>query len=222
MGTLKMFVETKTYAFPGSGEGYGSLIDSDVVFDDRGLPYLPARRIKGILLESAVELQEMLKQADIMGNIANKNLGSIFGKEGQIEASRLMLSDFLLKDHIEIKKWVDWLYVKYPALFSPAVIMDYFTETRQQTSINENGIAEEGSLRRNRVLKKGLIFESEASITEGDIDEKKLLALSCANLRRIGTQRNRGFGEVVSVLYEENTNLTETALSELKGGNLSV
>lgn len=31
----------------GSGEGWGATIDTDVVFDDFGLPYIPARRVKG-------------------------------------------------------------------------------------------------------------------------------------------------------------------------------
>lgn len=33
-------------AIIGSGEGFGSLIDTDIVFDGLGVPIIPARRIR--------------------------------------------------------------------------------------------------------------------------------------------------------------------------------
>ncbi len=44
----------------GSGTGRGSFIDSDIVFDEYGLPLFPGRRFKGLLRESAEEVIEML------------------------------------------------------------------------------------------------------------------------------------------------------------------
>ena len=40
-------------AIIGSGEGFGSLIDTDIVFDGLGVPFIPARRIKGCLRDAA-------------------------------------------------------------------------------------------------------------------------------------------------------------------------
>jgi CRISPR/Cas system CMR subunit Cmr4 (Cas7 group RAMP superfamily) len=45
----------------GSGEGFGAVIDSDIVFDEFGIPYIPAKRIKGCLRDSAIEVCEMFK-----------------------------------------------------------------------------------------------------------------------------------------------------------------
>ena len=33
----------------GSGEGWGSVVDADIVFDNIGLPYFPARRLKKVV-----------------------------------------------------------------------------------------------------------------------------------------------------------------------------
>jgi len=222
MDDLNMFVKTITNTCPGSGEGYGSIVDCDVVFDDMGLPYIPARRIKGVLRECALELQEMVNNSGLM-EIQDHQLNKVFGREGQYEGASLIVTDLLIDGHDGYKEWFEWLYHKYPALFSPAVMMEYFTEMRRQTSITEQGIAEEGSLRTSRVLKKGLCFKGLLYLSDYDEKDIVLLALSCANLRHLGVQRNRGLGEVEVMLYKGNDNVTKLALQKLgaKGGKSS-
>jgi len=34
---------------PGSGEGWAGIVDTDIITDSSGLPFIPGRRIKGIL-----------------------------------------------------------------------------------------------------------------------------------------------------------------------------
>ena len=45
---MKITIKLLSDALINSGEGFGAIIDSDVVFDDIGLPYIPAKRIKGL------------------------------------------------------------------------------------------------------------------------------------------------------------------------------
>jgi CRISPR/Cas system CMR subunit Cmr4 (Cas7 group RAMP superfamily) len=63
----------------GSGEGWGSVIDTDVVFDEVGLPFIPARRVKGVLRESTLELLEMFVISGITG-YSKTDLETSFGK----------------------------------------------------------------------------------------------------------------------------------------------
>lgn len=42
-----------------SGETYNSVVDMDVVYDENGIPYIPAKRIKGCIREAALEMKEM-------------------------------------------------------------------------------------------------------------------------------------------------------------------
>jgi len=65
-----------------------------------------------------------------------------------------------------------------------------------QTRIDDEGIADDHSLRTIRVIRKGLTFEGEIKTQIPNADSEFLLELACANLRRIGTKRNRGLGEV--------------------------
>ena len=46
----------------GSGAADVNL-DADIIHDEFGLPYFPAKRFKGLLYESAVELEEMFELA---------------------------------------------------------------------------------------------------------------------------------------------------------------
>ena len=61
--TLK--VKLVSPALTASGEGFGAIIDTDIVFDETGLPYIPAKRIKGCLLDSASEVEEMFSKSEI-------------------------------------------------------------------------------------------------------------------------------------------------------------
>ena len=40
----------------GNGESIGNAVDADVCMDRVGLPYIPARRLKGCLKQAALEL----------------------------------------------------------------------------------------------------------------------------------------------------------------------
>lgn len=59
------------------GERYNSYIDNDICYDKYGLPYIPAKRIKGCLRESAMEVNDMGGKIDI---------DSLFGKTDSITA----------------------------------------------------------------------------------------------------------------------------------------
>lgn len=65
MKTLIMEVELLIPCLVGSGTGYGPLIDTDIVFDENGIPFIPAKRIKGCLRDSAIEICKYFEKAGI-------------------------------------------------------------------------------------------------------------------------------------------------------------
>jgi hypothetical protein len=67
-----------------------------------------------------------------------------------------------------------------------------------------------------RALKAGMFFEGEVYFLNKDDEVTDLMALSCENLRRIGTMRNRGFGSVNCALLTENQNIFEKTISKLE------
>jgi CRISPR-associated protein Csx10 len=198
----------------GSGEGFGAVIDSDIVFDEFGIPYIPAKRIKGCLRDSAIEVCEMFEQADIKMFVLEeedsenkfKIVSHIFGKPGDEKPAPVYFSNLTIERYEEIVQWIRYLMKKYPNIITRESIINQYTELRQQTAIDEEtGTAKEHSLRTIRVAKKGISFIGEIDIEVVNDDMIKLLYFACENLRYIGTKRNRGFGKVKCELYENST-----------------
>lgn len=204
---------------PGVGEGWGSIIDTDIVFDSLGLPYFPGRRLKGLLKESARQVFEML---DLSGAtyFDDDLINKAFGKPGSIEGGEIIFTNLQLPDYKDVSMWCRWALTQYNTILSPDVIINAFTEIRQQTAINEKGIADDNSFRTVRVLKAGTVFEGNACIKydNSDNDIEDLLALACINLRRLGTMRNRGFGKVKCALLYKGKDLSEQSIKRIEKG----
>lgn len=216
MQKYKIRVEFTSPSLPGAGEGWGSVIDTDVIFDSWGLPYLPARRFKGALKGSALEVVEMLAQSGIE-IFPDCIIAKTFGqrdKEGQVDFSNLHLPQYQ-----EVSAWCRWAMQEYSNVLSPEVMINTFTEIRQQTAINEYGVADDYSLRTIRVLKADITFEGLVSIYKNNHDDYgdvvKLLALACANLRQLGTMRNRGLGQVRCSLWCNGSNVSQLVIDKL-------
>lgn len=196
MKKIKMTIELLADTLSGSGEGFGAIIDTDVQYDGSGIPYISSKRVKGALRNSLHDILEM--PAFKRNQKINKQtiLDSVFGKKGSAQSTSLEMSDFFIEDYNTSKKWFDFLKEKYPSIISSEKILSTFTNIRMQTKVDKKGIAEKHSLRTSRVVNKGLKLHAEITIDENNVDCVQYLPLACANLRRIGTKRNRGLGEV--------------------------
>ncbi len=193
-------IELKSDALIGKGEGWGATIDNDIVFDYLGLPYIPAKRIKGSLRESALEVAEIFE----LSGINNKTSGYIkelFGRVGNMRSGPLEFSNCYLENYSINRQWLEWLIYSEGNLFSKELILKTFTSIKQHTAIEKNGekkgVAKEPSLRTSRVLKKDNVFFGKLIfLHEIDHEIVQFLVYSVMNLRYIGTNRNRGLGFV--------------------------
>lgn len=217
MKTYTLSIKLLSDALISSGEGFGAIIDSDVVFDEVGLPYIPAKRIKGCLRDAAREVCAMLESAQVISFLnldktkdkEYKVIEKVFGPPGGASPAPVYFSHLTIDDYEKNRQWLEYLSNKYSeehevssnakyrtGILTRDSILATFTTIRQQTAINNEGVADEHSLRTIRVLKKGVVFHGEIHALEINPDIEKLLVLGCLNLRRLGTKRNRGFGEV--------------------------
>ena len=181
----------------GSGQADVNL-DAEIVHDAFGLPYFPAKRFKGLLYESAVEVYEMFQLAKIdTENLADpENLFHKFSDDaGNVSAAQIIVPNFYLKDYQKL--CADWKFLqkKYPAIFRPADVLKTFTSIRYQTEL-ENGIAKKRSLHNLNVLNAGTEFFGKIEILNPDDEVLNLIALAIKNLTFAGTKRNRGFGRI--------------------------
>lgn len=206
MNEYKFQLKILSSVLPGAGVGYGSNIDTDIVFDDSGIPFIPAKRIKGCLRDAASEAINMLSNAKVASDTFC--IKETFGESGADKSTPLYFSNLYIDEYQENKDWINYFSKsKRFNLITPQRILKTFTEIRQQTKINHNGVAFKHSLRTSRVLRKGVTFQGEVR----SMDCNKIidtLLLACLNFRRFGTNRNRGFGEVCCSLFRDGTELS--------------
>ncbi len=213
MKTYTLQITLESNALIGSGKGYGAIIDADVTFDDIGIPYIPAKRIKGCIRDSAIEICSMFDGAKIKSFLdlttdssSNKFkiITDIFGKQGQESPAPFYFTNLMIDDYNKNKEWLEYFSSEHANIISGDSIRSFFTELRQQTAIDDNGVAGEHSLRTIRTLRKGRTFKGDLRCKTENQDTERLLAFACRNLRYIGTKRNRGFGKIKCELLELN------------------
>ena len=211
---LILRIELLSAMLPGSGNGLGSLINSDVVWDDTGIPFIPAKRVKGCLKDSALEVLDMISYH---GNdyLTENDIEKVFGLPGKYEKSFITLNNLFIKEYRQNKEWLSYLSNLNDSIINVDKIKNEFTEIRISTSIDEKtGVAKEHSLRTIRYLKKGLIFEGELILDNPDFI--KIVALACANFKTMGTQRTRGTGDVKCTIWEKKQDIVKKTIHELE------
>ena len=196
----------------GSGYAYAGVIDSDICYDDFGLPYIPAKRLKGCMRESA--------QSILYDFISQEDVEKLFGAAGEKSCGLLAINNARITNYYKIVEELKVLKKngsEVAAYASQQEILNQFTQIKAQTSIDENGVADDNTLRYTRVVKqyspitnKPLVFEAEITLTQATTDLEEILEKIALATRNIGMHRNRGMGSVTCKLVfdkkiEENT-----------------
>ena len=170
----------------GSGIGWGNVVDTDVVYDDLGFPYIPARRMRGLFKEALWELEQF--------GLEEIKSTKLFGDE-ENEGHSFNLYNAQLENIKELREEV--LQLKLNSID----VLSYYTTIRYQTSIDNNGIAKDKSLRSVRAIKKGNVFYADLECEERDLE---VLKKCCKMIKHMGTNRTRGFGEISVAIMDEN------------------
>lgn len=207
---MKITLTTHSGLLAGSGEG-DALIDADIVFNRQGFPFIPGKRLKGLLRESALEVGEITRM-DVTGLI-NK----LFGKIGDNRPAALACTNLYPSGYAMVMQELSGLPRTSRQWFTASAIKQYYTVERQQTALEPGGTAKPFSLRNYRVLKTCLHFEAEWDVSSLTDDLKALLHLAIVNLKHIGTRRNRGFG-LVDIQLDTPLFNNAAAMAVLKNG----
>jgi CRISPR-associated protein Csx10 len=211
--TKKLTVNIKNVSplILSTGETDSTYIDSQMAFDQHGFPYISARRFKGLLRESAVEVIHMIEDSGITLDIPS--LKEVFGDPWQKSSCKFY--DLTIPDYDENLSHAQWLFDKSKGAINKNTIIDAVTGIRQQTAI-ENGVSKENSLRTIRVLHPGHTFTGTIEIQDGPSYQKieNLLVLSIKNLKYAGLNRTRGFGEIECSVEQP---VEEKIIKALKG-----
>ncbi len=188
----------------GTGEGDGKYKQVTTAVDDIGLPYIPARRLKGLLRECAEFLQTN-------SYITEKELTSLFGGHNG-KRGRIRIGNAVLPDYVCIKDELSSLDDSLTGIITKSAITQEFTSLRTQTAIRCEGVVLDNLLRTTETIRKGIVFYAELQVSDESPKDTDIL-LKCAKLlRQIGLNKTRGFGEVECELITESENVTVKAL----------
>ena len=189
----------------GNGYSYYGTIDSEAEHDDFGLPFIPARRLKGCLRECA----ELLRDSGLWGKSNEESgdtekctdpLNYLFGISADDGTKGIRIENAYISEYEQIKK--DLKLIKenkqIQKYISPDEVLDIFSDVKAQTKM-ENGVADDNSLRFTRIIhqfspfnkENRLEFIAKVEYLEGQEDKLKQI---CKALRHIGMNRNRGLG----------------------------
>ena len=191
-----MTIMTLTDVMMGSGESVPGIIDADVHYDDLGLPYMNAKTLKGHLREAMELILSTgafpgLSADDLLGKPGQGSSGNQNAPEQRV--SKVRLSEVHLpKSVIESVRSAEINGAVYKE-----EVLDSLTKVYTSTRIDEDtGTAAPHSLRKYRMIRKGLFFEALVT-TEGLTEEEyALLEMSVRGVQHIGTLKSKGKGLV--------------------------
>ncbi|MDO4467658.1 MAG: RAMP superfamily CRISPR-associated protein [Bacillota bacterium] len=194
--TLK--ITCKSDWIVGSGEGWGNIIDTDVVHDPYGFPFIPARRMKGLIREAFWEMQQF-------SLVDQDTIDAIFGNDSSNHY--FVLDNTYLENIEKLQEEV------FNFSINESTVLEHFTETRYQTKVDENGIAEENSLRSSRAIRKGTEFFANIELEEEYLD---IFSKAIQFVSHAGVNRTRGFGEIKLELVDSKIVSSSVKMNSLK------
>lgn len=203
----------------GSGKGWGSVIDSDFTFSPDGLPFIPGKRIKGLLKDALQELSVLDGYSDKKSEIETI-IHTLFGEKGKDKPGKLIIPDLTLSINEQLSQWIQ--YAEQHQLLSKLEMVELFSSYRKQTSIGEDGTAQDHSLRTFRVLNRKSPWEKNQDLTFTgyfNLDDKDQPAATwlikgAKWIKRMGTSRTRGLGKVKFVIEKTENKNTQLAQSK--------
>lgn len=179
--TLK--IEILDHWHIGSGIGLAGYIDSLSLKDERGLPFIPGRSIKGLL-------RECLRSAEDFGHAPQGTTDRLFGAMAGGDTGSTPGSIHLGNACLD-QKIADWLAHPDHNKLELAQLFTVIGATALK-----DGVARDESLRLIELVVPMTLF---CTITCPE-DDLKWIKLAAPLLRGVGAHRNRGLGRCITTL----------------------
>lgn len=160
----------------GSGLSSGADADAVVIKDLNNLPYLPGKTIKGLLKDVFEDIKEVQPQL-LPENFIERYFDSCNNKNISSDTGYLFFSNAEL--YIEEQRNITM------------EMADFLYHNITSTSIGENGVAKDNSLRSIQVCIPVVLH---GYIDGVEFDKEECFNLAFKYLRHIGCNRNRGLG----------------------------
>lgn len=176
----------------GSGLAAGADVDALVIKGKNKLPYIPGKTIKGLIREAVEDLfsfkKDSMKPSDVEDKqkLLNESFGYIIDKDDTSQGCMFFSN------------------ANIPSKIAQAIVdrkqQEFLYRSVSSTSIEDNGIAKNNSLRR---IETTVPCQLKGSI-EGIPEElKEDITDALKYIKRLGMNRNRGLGRCCFTIIEE-------------------
>lgn len=160
----------------GSGLSSGAEADAVAIKDTQNLPYLPGKTFKGLLKDVFEDFKEV-QPALLDANFIKRSFGEYIEKDRSSAQGTWFFSNATLAENEREQITEEMSHFLYRNIAS--------------TSIDQNGIADNGSLRTMEVCVPLVL---EGYIDQVSVADKQILEMGFSYLRHLGSNRNRGLG----------------------------
>jgi len=144
--TIRM--ELKSDLCPSSGDGFAGFVDTDVCFDDFGLPYIPSKRLKGCLRECGLDIVSVDASYE-------SDFDKLFGETGKLVPGALIIGNGRLENYDEI--------IRSLGSAHRSELAEVYTSVISRTKM-EDGKFAQGTLRTIRFLNKKQKYEFPVTV----------------------------------------------------------
>lgn len=200
MKTLKLHLTLKSAATFGRGDGVPGLVDREIEHDDHGFPFLRGKTLKGVLAESAANINFAT------GGAFREEQNTLFGRPGRGNAERgiMHVGDARLPQPLRLLLQRE--QQEKPQEFAPDKILESLTGIRRQTAITPAGAPDRATLRSMRVLVRDTQLTSDLTFARDLTERERAFLAACVlDMRWAGTGRNRGRGWIKAELEDDQT-----------------
>ena len=163
-----------------SGLGAGAETDSEVIKDKDGLPYIPAKTIKGLLRDAMEEMLELKNDED-----GKTQISKIFGTKTEESITETTPGNIIVSNAT--------LTENEKSMIKKEGLTYFLYRHMASTAIDKDGIAKDKSLRVTEVCVP-LQLTGRIQIPE---DWVNYLSNAMQWTRRLGSNRNRGYGRCI-------------------------
>lgn len=161
----------------GSGLSAGADLDALVIKDKNGLPYIPGKTLKGLIREAVEDY------VTFTGLSKEKEIEKAFGHKVANAADDIVRGDaFFTNGELSAEEKDAIVKMK---------LQKHLYKAKSSTRIDENGIADDHSLRRVETVVPCTLY---AEIHDIGPDFAEIIGKAMGLIKRIGVNRNRGLG----------------------------
>ena len=116
-------IELKSDLCVGTGESLGSLIDTDICYDRYGFPYIPSKRLKGLIREAFIEYMDWSNDEKLK-TIKQE----LFGVENSRNSGNLKVDNAYIENIDKIEDDIENIDNKYKKYLTKQRIVELNTE----------------------------------------------------------------------------------------------